>query len=171
MYCGHVGIGLGAKGLRPRVSLALLLIAAFGPDWCETALMALGVRNTPGWSHSIPAVVVLAALFALFVLTQRGANAWQDALFVGAVCVSHILVDYLTKRKPLLLNGPDFGLGLYQYRIVDFVMESAVILIGWTLYRRSLPTERQRNNILLYGLLVALLAMQALFSWKFANGG
>ncbi len=168
MYCGHIGIGLGAKGLRPHVSLALLLIAAFGPDWFETALIALGVRNTPEWSHSIPAVAVLAALFVLFALSRRDTSR-QDALLVGAVCQSHLLVDYLTGRKPLWFRGPRFGLGLYHYPLLDFVLEGAVIFVGWTLYRRSLPQIRQRNHPFVYGLLVALLAMQALFDWKFAK--
>ena len=169
MYCGHIGIGLGAKGLRPRVSLALLLIAAFGPDWFETALIAGGVSNTPGWSHSIPAVAVLTLLFGLFALWCYGSRS--DARFVAMICTSHILVDYLTGRKPLGFRGPRFGLGLYQYPLIDFVLEGAVLLVGWTLYRRSLPTAQQRRHPLLYALLVALLAMQALFDWKFAKGG
>lgn len=169
MYCGHIGIGLGAKGVRPRISLALLLIAAFGPDWFETALIAGGVSNTPGWSHSIPAVAVLALLFGLFAFWR--CRSVTDARFVGAICVSHMLVDYLTGRKPLGFHGPRFGLGLYQYPLIDFVLEGAVLVVGWTLYRRSLPTTRLRSHWLTYGLLIGLLAMQALFDWKFAKGG
>ena len=131
--------------------------------------MACGVTNTAAWSHSLPAVCVLAAAFAALTLALR--HCKKDAAVVALVCLSHVAVDYLTGHKPLWLGGPVVGLGLYKYQLIDFVIESAVVVVGWAMYFRTLPDTRRSKRPIAIGLLCLLLSMQAVFDWKFAGPG
>jgi hypothetical protein len=53
------------------------------------------------------------------------------------------------------------GLRLYQHPQWDFVVEAIVILIGWLVYRASLPRERRSTHDV-WSLLGVLLALQCL---------
>jgi membrane-bound metal-dependent hydrolase YbcI (DUF457 family) len=137
MYVGHVGAALGGKRYAPSVSLALLVFVAYLPDWVDAALCVTGgYRDAQMYSHSIPAVAVLAILAAC---TQLGKPDLRAALIVAAVVISHVLLDYLTGIKPTWPGGPTIGLELYSRPTVDFIAEAAVIAVGWMLYRPSLP--------------------------------
>jgi membrane-bound metal-dependent hydrolase YbcI (DUF457 family) len=94
-------------------------------------------------SHSVPAVFVLAILAAA---VQFGRADLRAAWVVGAVVVSHVLLDYLTGIKPTWPGGPIIGLGIYRYPVVDFGAEAAVIVFGWLLYRRTLPPAARKWN-------------------------
>lgn len=139
MYVGHAGVALGAKRFAPSVALALLVFVTYLPDWVDAALCVTGgYRNAQIFSHSIPAVIVLAVLAAC---TQLGRNNLRAALVVAAVVISHVLLDYLTGIKPTWPGGPTIGLELYNHPILDLAAETAVIVIGWMLYRSSLAKE------------------------------
>lgn len=147
MIVGHVGIALGAKGVRPKVPTWLLLLAALLPDIVD---LAIGFAGQPSgvsamWSHSIPAVCVLAAAFAV-----GGWIAYRDgrtAALLGALVLSHVLADYITGRKPSWPGGPSIGLRLYSRPALDFALEAAVIVAGWLLYRRALGARARRAPV------------------------
>ena len=95
MYIGHVGAALGAKRVRASISLLVLLVATYTPDWIDTGLCLAGVKNKEGMlSHSIPAI----ALFALlgFVVYTMSVRDWRSGLVVAAVIVSHMFLDWVT---------------------------------------------------------------------------
>jgi hypothetical protein len=166
MYFGHLGVGLLAKGHRPATPLWLLLVASLGPDWVETGLMAVGVREPALHSHGVPGALVGCAAFAL--LAGAITRSRRDAGLVAAVFASHIVLDFLTGFKPTWPGGPRIGLRLYNHPLLDFTIEAAVLIIGWLWYRRSLsPIARLHPATWL--LLASLLAGQALFDWKFAK--
>ena len=170
MYCGHIGIGLLARGMSARTGarviappLWLLLIATFGPDWWETALILCHVRETAMWSHSLPAVVVGSGVaYGAGVITcrSRAAGAWAAGLYT-----SHLLMDYITGKKPTWPGGPRIGLGLYDYPFLDFALEAAVITGGILLYRQSLAAP-SRPRPILWGLLALLVVLQAIVDAK-----
>ena len=111
------------------------------------------------WSHSVPVVAALAAVLSLtsYLLTgDRGVT-----VLTGAVAVSHVLADYVTGLKPTWPGGPTIGLALYSHPLGDLAVETAVLVLGWVLYRRSLPPE-SRSSSLTWVLLVMLGAMQLL---------
>jgi hypothetical protein len=168
MYCGHIGIGLAAKGIRPRLPLWAVLIAAFGADWLETVLIAAGFSGTALLSHSLPSVAIGAILTGLLVSVWRRSPA--DGLYLAGVYASHLVVDYITGFKPVGFGHRYFGLHLYRIPVADFALESALILGGWLLYRQSFAGKGTRNSIVLYGLLFSLIAVQALFDRFFAGG-
>jgi hypothetical protein len=167
VYGGHVGIALAGKGYRTTVPLWLLLIATQLPDWTDAVVCATGIESPPSGmlSHSLPAVAVLsAALALLYFIVARDLAA---ATLVAAIVVSHAVADYVTGLKPTWPGGPFVGLQLYQHPALDFVLEAAVIAIGWVIYRRSLPVERRKTtpvNLLLFCLLLLQLAASVSFS-------
>ena len=73
MYIGHVGPALAAKRVRTGVGLLALLIATYTPDWVDTGMCLAGTFDSREMlSHSIPAIIVFAALgFAIYALATR----------------------------------------------------------------------------------------------------
>lgn len=160
MYVGHVGFALGAHGLRRSAPLWFLVLASQLPDWTDAAFCLAGVRPAVQGilSHSFPAVAILAFLAAvIYAAFMRDPGGM---LLVAAVVISHAAGDYLTGIKPTWSGGPMIGLMLYRKPMIDFVIEAAVILGGWLLYRRSLAPER-RSTEPVYTLLAALILIQA----------
>jgi membrane-bound metal-dependent hydrolase YbcI (DUF457 family) len=157
MYVGHAGVALGAKRAAPSIALGTLIFATYLPDWIDAGLCITGrYHNAQMLSHSLPAVLLLALLAAATQIRQPG---WPPALIVGAVVISHILLDYLTGIKPTWPGGPFIGLEIYRHPILDFAVESLVIVAGWLLYRKTLPRHRSNwnpANVMLF----LLLAMQ-----------
>jgi hypothetical protein len=159
MYTGHVGFALGAHGLRRAIPLWFLVIASQLPDWTDAGFCLAGIRpSVPGaLSHSLPAVAVLALGAAIiYTLIYRD---FSGMVLVAAVVASHAIGDYLTGIKPTWAGGPMIGLQLYERPVIDFILESFVILGGWLLYRRSLPQDR-RSTEPVFTLLGSLIVIQ-----------
>lgn len=159
MYLGHIGVALGARGIRRDIPLLTLLLATYAPDWVDAGLCVVGAYNPSGmFSHSLPAVAVLAAL--ALIAYRLSTRELASGLIVAGVVVSHMLLDWITGYKPTWPGGPVIGLGLYAYPIADLIVESLVILTGVMLYRRTLP-GRSRVWIDVATMLGALILMQA----------
>jgi hypothetical protein len=162
MYMGHLGIALGARAARPSVPLWSLICAALLPDLANALwnLTPIGDRNDL-LSHSIPAVLVLAAV--AWLLSGFVRRDWRGGALLGALVISHLLADYITSREAAWPGGPVIGAHLYLHHRWDFVVEGAVIVIGWALYRKSLLTP-ERSAWPLYGMLAILLGLQFYFT-------
>ncbi len=158
MYIGHVGAALAAKRVRRSIGLLVLLVATYAPDWVDTSLCMAGAFSPQGMlSHSIPAVALFALVgFAAYATATRD---WRGGLVVGAVILSHMLLDWITGYKPTWPGGPMIGLRFYDHPIADFIAESVVIVIGALLYARTLPA-RKRPWIDVWAMLGALLLLQ-----------
>ncbi len=159
MYAGHVALAMLAKGVRPRVPLAVLVPVAFAPDWIEWILAVFGRQNRQ-LSHSIVSVVIGATVVAaLYWLVSRA--PW-DAAIVWLTYVSHWPADFITGFKPTWPGGPIVGLGLYGDPVADVAVEWSLILICWFVYRRSLPPKGYSAKV---GWLMpaGLMAMQIAF--------
>ena len=162
MYTGHIGVALAARRAATRVPLLLLVVAAQGPDWITVAVGALGVHD-PGelWSHSLPAIAIGAFVVCACYLwrTKDGRGTW---LLCG-VYLSHPLLDLVTGRKPPWPGGTPTGACLYHTPFRDFVVEAAVLIVGWYVYRKGLPSPTSRRARLApWAMLGVLLACQAL---------
>ena len=158
MYIGHVGAALAAKRVRVTVSLLVLLVATYAPDWIDSGLCLAGNYDAREmFSHSIPAILVCAVVgFAAYALITGDR---MGGLVVGAVILSHMLLDWITGTKPTWPGGPMIGLQLYSHPIADFIAEAVVITIGALIYARTLP-PRRRPWLDLSIMLGALLALQ-----------
>ena len=155
MYVGHAGAALGGKRLAPAVTLSSLIIATYIPDWVDAGLCATGrYHDAQMLSHSLPAVLLLAVAAAATQLRD-----FRAASVMAAVVVSHVLLDYVTGIKPTWPGGPVIGLQLYAHPLVDFLVESAVILAGWIFYRRTFPPNA-RGRPSPSAMLIVLVLMQ-----------
>jgi len=162
VYLGHVGIALGAKGVRRDIGLLVLLVATYAPDWIDSGLCLAGAYDPRGMlSHSLPAVALLSAIVLTTYRVKRGDMV--SGLVVAGVVISHMVFDWITGYKPTWPGGPMIGLRLYAHPIADLILESVVIIVGVILYRRSLPA-RARPWIDVATMIGALVVMQSVIT-------
>jgi hypothetical protein len=155
VYAGHAALALALKAREPRLPIAPLALAAFGPDWVELALML--PRKHEGmaiYTHSIPAVVIGAALAAgLYAAFRR-----PGVRLIFLAWLLHWPADLITGRKPLFDATPLVGLDLYKLPIVDFALESLAVVIGCSIYARRFTARAElRRTIVLLGAALILL--------------
>jgi hypothetical protein len=159
VYAGHAALAMLAKGVRPRISFAVLVPVAFAPDWIEWILSATG-RTNRVLSHSLVSVALGATLVALMYWAVK--RSPRDAAIVWLTYVSHWPADFITGTKPTWPGGPDVGMSMYGDPIADIAVEWSLIMICWFVYRRSLPPKGHAAKI---GWLmpIGLMAMQVGF--------
>lgn len=159
MYAGHLGFALGAYSFRRTIPLWLILIGAQLPDWLDAGMCMASMDRGPYglYTHGIAAVTIGAVVFGVVALLLTRDLA--AALIVAGVVMSHYLLDYLTGLKPTWAGGPIIGLDLYARPMIDLVLESLTVIVGWLLYRRTLP-QSVRNDGMVYATLFALIALQ-----------
>ena len=159
MYAGHVALASFAKGVRPRIPIALLVPIAFAPDWIEWIFSAVGHQNRE-ISHSLISVGAGATVVALVYYAVTRARS--DAMAVWLTYVSHWPADFVTGLKPTWPGGPTVGLNVYSRPGLDFAIESALVILCWFAYRRSLAPIARKRAI---GFLIpaGLIAMQIAF--------
>jgi hypothetical protein len=167
MYAGHLGFALGAYSFRRTIPLWLILIASQLPDWLDAGMCMADVDRGPYglYTHGIAAVAIGALAFG--VLTWLLTRDVAGALIVAGTVASHYLLDYFTGTKPTWSGGPIIGLYLYGKPLADLALETVVIVAGWLLYRRTLPSS-VRNDGMVYATLFALIALQLVAGAVFA---
>jgi hypothetical protein len=145
---GHFALAAGIRGRWPRSSLLWLLPASIAPDLLDVLMAAAGICNPFGlYSHTIPAVAVLAAAVggAAYLTTagrEPGSTALSTAIASAVVVLLHPALDFLTGYKLLWPGGALVGLRLYERPFTDFAIESAMVIVGWLILRRSTPAPR-----------------------------
>lgn len=153
MFIGHFAVGLAGKRFAPDASLASLWLAALFADVLWPVLVAVGaeeVQIVPGntaytplrfvsypWSHSLLMLIIWGALFAAFYRHRPGGK--RIGLVLGALVVSHWVLDFITHRPdlPLWPGGPKLGLGLWESIPGTMVVEIAMFVIGVVLYLKA----------------------------------
>jgi len=152
MFIGHFAVGFAAKRAVPRVSLAMLLVAALFADilWPLLVLLKLEVvRIAPGntaftplefvsypWSHSL---LMLCIWGAVIGGAYRGIFGGRRTFVALALLViSHWVLDWITHAPdmPLYPGGPRFGLGLWNSVPGTIVVELLMFAVGLFLYMR-----------------------------------
>lgn len=159
MYAGHLGFALAGKGARSDTPLWLLVFAAQGCDWVQAVACTRNAETSAMWSHSVPAVLLIALACAAVGFARTGSGG--VAVTAGCIAMSHVLADYVTGVKPTWPGGPVVGLDLYGRPALDFLVESVVIVAGWLWYRRSLPADRRSDRLSKF-LVIGLVGGQLL---------
>lgn len=160
MFLGHIGLALAAKKVTPRVSLAMLLIAAQWADVLWPVLVGAGieqVRIEPGntaftplnfvsypYSHSLALLIVWG--MAMGAAYRGIAGGRRTFKILAALVVSHWLLDYVTHRAdmPLYPGGPKVGLDLWDSIPGTLAVETVMFLAGMAIYLRA---TRARDGI------------------------
>jgi hypothetical protein len=173
MFIGHFGLAMAAKKVAPEVSLGTAIFAAEFLDAVWPILVIAGVERVeivPGitrmtpldfvyypWSHSLAMALAWGALFAgvYWLIRRRTANA----LWLGALVVSHWFLDWLVHRPDLQLYPGDphpHGLGLWNSLPATLAVESLLFAAGIWIYLSS-TRPKDRTGTLAYWALVAVL--------------
>jgi hypothetical protein len=159
VFAGHAALALLAKSKRPNIPIALLVPVAFAPDWIQLFADALHHYHKQ-ISHSLVSVAIGATAVALVYLALTRART--DAMVVWLTYASHWPADFITGKKPTWPGGPTVGLLLYAHPLGDVLVESAVIVLCWLAYRRSLP-EASRKRAINFLVPLGLIGLQIVF--------
>ena len=154
MFIGHLALGFAAKRLEPRVSLALLFVAAQFADMLWPVLVAIGVeqvRIDPGntaftpldfvsypYSHSLLLLIVWGVALGVACRFLVSSHRAIVVVMTGLV-VSHWVLDFVTHRPdmPLYPGGPRLGLGLWNSIPGTLAVEFALYAVGVWIYVRT----------------------------------
>jgi hypothetical protein len=177
MFIGHFAAGFAAKRVVPRVSLAVLLVAALFADILWPVLVLLGVesvRIVPGatrftplefvsypWSHSLAMLVVWGACVGG---AYRGVFGGRRSFIVLALLVvSHWVLDWITHAPdmPLYPGGPTYGLGLWNSVPATMSLELLLFAAGLHLYMRATQPSDRAGRWGFIGLAVTLTVIYA----------
>lgn len=162
MFIGHLALGFAAKRVAPRVSLAMLFVAAQLADLLWPVFLALGlehVRVDPAapspflmmdftdypFSHSLLLLIVwgvaLGWIYRAFVPASRA------MMVLAVLVVSHWVLDFVTHRSDMPIipgGGPKVGLGLWYSVPATLAVECALYAAGLWVY---VQTTRARDAI------------------------
>lgn len=155
MFAGHMSVALAAKVAEPKAPLGALVAASFGIDLLWPVLLLTGAESVsiePGataftplsfdaypWSHSLAMVLLWGGL--VWGIASALGRGGRVALVVGAVVVSHWVLDFVTHRPdlPLWPGGPLVGLGLWNSVPGTFLVEGLLFAGAVALYARRFP--------------------------------
>ena len=175
MFVGHYGVSFAARARGFAIPLWVLFIAVQLLDVVWAPLVLLGVekvRIVPGitasnpldlyympYTHSLFAAILWSvAAFVTYRLAVP--NAGRTAPFVIGVAVfSHWVLDFIVHRPdlPIYDDAAKVGLGLWNYPVAAFGLETLLLFGGMWLY---LVRYRMRvTPLILFGLV--MLAIQA----------
>ena len=183
MFIGHFALGFAAKRATPRISLAMLLVAAQFADILWPVLIGAGieqVRIEPGntaftpldfvsypYSHSLLLLIVWGVLVGGGYRAVAGGR--RTFVTLSALVVSHWLLDWVTHRRdmPLYPGGPKFGLGLWNSIPATVTIEVAMFAYGVWLYTRA---TRARDAVGRWGLVSLVAALSVIYLANLAGG-
>lgn len=155
MIVGHLGIAGAVHAGRRDSSLLWLLGAAMAPDVVDALFVLAGSCNPSGlYSHTLPAAALIAAVTGALAYFATGSRV--TGVLSALLVLAHLPPDYVTGHKLFWPGGELMGLGLYDYPLIDFVLEAFIAAGGWWLVRRR-STPRWATGWL---VLAALLVVQ-----------
>ena len=179
MLVGHLGAGLAAKAVAPRIGLGTLFASALLLDivlWLFVILHLEGA-SVPGdfatrhmlafsfpWSHSLLGALLWSAAGA-FLWSWSGGEGKYFAFapaVIAATVFSHWLLDFLVHPAEMPLWGPgapSVGLGLEQPAALIVELALAAAGLGLFLLRSTLGTARR---VAIAGLVVVTAALSAI---------
>jgi hypothetical protein len=175
LFVGHYGVGFAGKKGAPSVPLWVLFLAVQMLDVIWAPLVLLGVEKlsiVPGitksnplflyympYTHSLVAALLWSAAAFIAYRLFAGREKEREALVVAVAVFSHWVLDFFVHRPdlPLYDNTAKVGLGLWNYPVPAFLLETLVLFGGMAWYLRTRATRRAA--FLFFG--VVMLAIQA----------
>jgi membrane-bound metal-dependent hydrolase YbcI (DUF457 family) len=158
MFAGHLAVAVGTKRADPRLPLWSLVAAVFWLDLLWPLFLLIGIETvhvSPGdtaftslafdhypWSHSLAMSLAWGGLW--MVGARALGRSWRDGLILGALVLSHWILDFVTHRPdlPLWPGGPLVGLGLWSSRAGTYAVEGGLYLgATWLYLRKSRPLD------------------------------
>jgi hypothetical protein len=162
----HLGVGLAAKPVAPKVPLVVLLVSAYVIDIVWGVFFFAGIEHLPqpgltttsAWSHGLFMSVIWSVLAALLAaLISRNARI---SIVIGLLVFSHWVVDFISHPMtavfpgdtglPLLFEGsPTVGLGVWRTQLGVNIGEYGSLALGLVIYMLTLRKLRKEKKLLL----------------------
>jgi hypothetical protein len=178
MFVGHYSVAFAIKSDENRIPLWVLFVAVQFLDYIWATLVLLGIEKlrvikgfTAGsmidsyyhpYSHSLVAALIWSALGALVYKKFWRARASNfAALLVGVAVFSHWILDFIAHPRDLAIydNRWKVGLGLWNYRGLEFGLEIALLAGGIVLYlARNAMSKARKMAVIGFG--IALVVVQ-----------
>jgi hypothetical protein len=178
MFVGHLAVALAGRTASRDTSLVWFVAAANLVDLIWPLLLLTGVervRIEPGhtaftplafesypWTHSLLMGVVWG--IALAALSRRFGVSPAAARIVGALVVSHWLLDFVTHVPDLpLWPWPDgvYGLGLWQSIPATFVVEGLIWIAALALFLRVRRPRGAHGHLALWSFVLVSTSIWA----------
>jgi hypothetical protein len=173
MFIGHFGLSFAAKKAAPQVSLGILFIATQFVDILWPFLLIFNIEKVaiiPGYTktnafeflfypytHSVLMNVVWGVIIGfIYYLIKRDR---QGAIVVGICVLSHWFLDLIVHVADLPLTPfSDYkvGLGLWNHVMITLFTETAIFLIGTSIYA-TITNAKNRTGKWGLRILIALL--------------
>lgn len=121
MFLGHIGVGLAAKQITPKVPLGVLIPVALLPDLLAIPgiILANPALDPVIWTHSLM-ISIIWSVVAVLTAALFSRN-FGTGLVIGLLVLSHWILDFFTWPMengvglPLLFDRTQqVGLGLYS---------------------------------------------------------
>lgn len=173
MFIGHYALGFAGKSIDKRPSLGTMFLAVQWLDLIWPIFVLTGVEKVsiePGntvltplnfeyypWSHSLLMAIGWGLLFAIVYYIAKKNGRGSVLLFF--LVISHWLLDYITHRTDLPISpfsDTKVGLGLWNNKWVEIVLESALFIAGILIYTRI---TKPKNNTGKWSLWILLLVL------------
>jgi len=176
MFIGHFALGFAAKPAVPRVSLAMLILAALFADVLWPILVLAGVeqvRIDPGntaftplefvsypWSHSLLLLAVWGVCLGAAYRIIFGGR--RTVVVLALLVISHWVLDWITHAPdmPLYPGGPKEGLSLWNSIPLTMVVETLMFAAGLYVYTR---TTRAKDAIGRWGFVSLGVTLAAIY--------
>src|SRR5438270_6927005 len=180
MFVGHYSVAFAARTEKNKIPLWVLFVAVQFLDYIWATLVLLGIEKlrvikdfTAGsmldsyfhpYSHSLIAAIawsVLAALVYKPLCSWLGYTYTRSAaLIVGVAVFSHWILDLIAHPRdlPIYDNTWKVGLGLWNYRGLEFGLEVALLAGGIVLYlARNAISAARKKAVIGFGLALIII--------------
>jgi hypothetical protein len=124
-----------------------------------TATNSLDLYYMP-YTHSLVGTLVWSGLAALVYKVSSGAKASRAAaLLVGVAVFSHWILDLIVHRPDLAIYDDTLkvGLGLWNYKGLEFGLEIAILVGGILLYLKRNSSVARKAGIVVFGVVLILI--------------
>jgi hypothetical protein len=159
----HLGVGLAAKRLAPKVPVVVLILAAYAIDFIWAGFYFAGIEHLPGqlpvttnpWSHGLFMASVWSLLLGLaaFLVSRRKTLG----LGLGLLVFSHWLIDWISHPMTAIFPGdtglsllfdgsPTVGLGWWRTPLAANLGEYLPLGLGIILYALTLRQLRREKK-------------------------
>ena len=164
MFVGHYAAAFAIKAEESRLSLGTLFLAVQIVDILFFPLALVGIEHI-GFIEGITEVNnfnfyhypithgLLATLlwgiitFLIFfkILYKDSPSSKRIAVFAALAVMSHWFLDFIAHIPdlPIIWGEPKVGLGLWNYKLLTFLVETGLVLLGLVFYMlRSEPIKK-----------------------------
>ena len=178
MFVGHYSVAFAIKSDENRIPLWVLFVAVQFLDYIWATLVLLGIEKlrvikgfTAGsmldsyyhpYSHSLVAALIWSGVAAaIYKSAWRAKASHAAALLVGLAVFSHWILDFIAHPRDLAIydNTWKVGLGLWNYRGLEFGLEVVLLAGGIALYLARNPMSAARKKAVI-GFGLALVIVQ-----------